>query len=404
MSNPNPHEGETLNNRYRLLAVQVGSGGMAHVYKAEDLALGRVVAVKILRDNLTADPEFLARFQREARSAANLSHPNVVTVHDVGQDRTRYYIVMEYVEGQDLKEVIRKEAPFAIERALDLAVQICAGVGYAHRAGIIHCDVKPQNVLVTPDGRAKVTDFGIARALSSATVPLADTVWGTPHYFAPEQAAGKPPSPAADVYAIGVILYEMLTGKLPFEADSYTALALKHMHEEPPRLAQFNPQIPEQLENIVLKVLSKEPSARYRSAEQFGRILIGYRREALISTGSRPPVAPEAAPPTVARPPASPPPAPRPAAAPARPAPVRAAPPAVVEIEDDEQGREGEIDWLGIILGALALIAILGLFPLWAVVYRTYLTQNTPAPAPAPGVQVLPWYAQAGSLPVVWDR
>lgn len=403
MSTLESDAGETLNNRYRL-AAQLGSGGMAHVYKAEDLALGRIVAVKVLRESLTADPEFLARFQREARAAASLSHPNIVTVHDIGQDRGRYYIVMEYVDGQNLKDLIRKEAPFPIERALDLAVQICAGVGYAHRAGIVHCDVKPQNVLVTPDGRAKVTDFGIARALSSATIPLSEAVWGTPHYFAPEQAAGKPPTPASDVYAIGVILYEMLTGRLPFDADSYTALALKHMHEEPPRLSQFNPHIPEQLESIVHKVLAKEPSARYRTAEQFGRILISYRREALLTTAGRPVIRPEEAP-SVVRPPAPPTPSQRPEAGPVRPAPIRTPP--VTDLEEGEAEEDTEIDWLGIILGALALIAILGLFPLWAIVYRAYTTRSTPPPAPPPGVYVpsdVPWYAQADGLPVVWDK
>lgn len=403
MNASDPYAGETLNNRYRLLAAQIGSGGMAHVYKAEDLALGRIVAVKVLRESLTADPEFLARFQREARAAASLSHPNIVTVHDVGQDRGRYYIVMEYVDGQNLKELIRKEAPFPIERALDLAVQICAGVGYAHRAGIVHCDVKPQNVLVTPDGRAKVTDFGIARALSSATIPLSETVWGTPHYFAPEQAAGRPPTPASDVYAIGVILYEMLTGRLPFDADSYTALALKHIHEEPPPLSQFNPHIPAQLESIVHKVLAKEPSARYRTAEQFGRILISYRREALLTTAGRPVIRLEEAP-SMVRPPAPPAPPRRPEVSPARPAAIRT-PPVADEEEEAEEGAE--IDWLGIILGALALIAILGLFPLWAIVYRAYTTRSTPPPAPPPGAYVpgyRPWYAQAEGLPVVWDK
>ncbi len=413
--------GEILNNRYKLLAEQIGSGGMAYVYRAEDLALGRTVAVKVLRENLTTDPEFIARFQREARAAANLSHPNIVTVYDVGQDHGRYYIVMEYVEGPTLKELIKAEAPFDIERALDLAIQICAGVGYAHRSGIIHCDVKPQNVLVTADGRAKVTDFGIARALSSATVPLADAVWGTPHYAAPEQALGKPPTPAADVYAIGIILYEMLSGRLPFEADSYTALALKHVNEEPPPLSQFNPRVPDQLEHIVHKVLAKEPSARYRTAEQLGRILINYRRERLEPTGPHTPLRPvDGALATgigdhklVA--------GPRPPAPGARrPTSVARVQPKPLEDEGErEEEEESATDWVGILLATLALIAVLGLFPLWAIVYRVYTTRPVPIqPVPGfsqvvtPAVQAPCASLRAGSLsstdpqaegaPVVW--
>jgi len=205
------------------------------------------------------------------------------------------------------------------------------------------------------------------------------------------------------VYAIGVILYEMLTGRLPFDADSYTALALKHIHEEPPPLSQFNPHIPAQLESIVHKVLAKEPSARYRTAEQFGRILISYRREALLTTAGRPVIRLEEAPSAV-RPPAPPAPPRRPEVSPARPAAIRTPP---VADEGEEAEEEAEIDWLGIILGALALIAILGLFPLWAIVYRAYTTSSTPPPAPPPGAYVpgyRPWYAQAEGLPVAWDK
>src|SRR5215475_15408843 len=167
-----------LNGRYRLVS-QIGSGGMAVIYKAQDLALGRTVAVKILRPSLTGDPTFLTRFRQEARNVANLNHPNIVTLYDFGQDGNTYYMVMEFVDGKDLKKLIRESAPFSVERALHIAIQICAGIGYAHRAGLVHCDVKPQNILVTPDGRVKVTDFGIAKAMASIQPgETTDVVWG----------------------------------------------------------------------------------------------------------------------------------------------------------------------------------------------------------------------------------
>jgi eukaryotic-like serine/threonine-protein kinase len=201
-----------LNGRYRLIS-QVASGGMAVVYKAQDLALSRMVAVKILRPSLTGDPQFLTRFRQEARNVANLSHPNIVTLHDVGQDGNTYYMVMEYIEGQDLKKVIRANAPFSIDRMLNIAIQICAGVGYAHRAGLVHADVKPQNALITSDDRVKVTDFGIAQALQHTQAQERQSVvWGSPHYFAPEQASGETPTPASDVYSVGIVMFELLTG------------------------------------------------------------------------------------------------------------------------------------------------------------------------------------------------
>ncbi|MCL4236835.1 MAG: protein kinase [Anaerolineae bacterium] len=284
-----------LNGRYRLLAQQ-GSGGMAVIYKATDLALGRTVAVKILRPSLTSDPEFLKRFRQEARNVANLSHPNIVTVHDVGQDGNTHYIVMEYVDGEDLKRLIRAGAPFSIDRALSIAIKICAGVGYAHRAGLVHADVKPQNVLVTENDNVKVTDFGIAQALT-ATKPRdrerQRVVWGSPHYFSPEQAQGEAPTPASDVYAIGIVLFEMLTGRLPFVGTDQQELAMAHIRETPPRAAEFNPNVPEHLDRILLKVLAKEPTSRYRTADQFGRILVSYRRRGQVTTDVVPEVSTE---------------------------------------------------------------------------------------------------------------
>src|SRR5260221_8500655 len=284
-----------LNGRYRLISQQ-GSGGMAVIYKAQDLALGRTVAVKVLRPSLTGDPQFLTRFRQEARNVANLAHPNIVTLHDVGQDGNTYYMVMEFVDGKDLKKLIRDNAPFTVERALHIAIQICAGVGYAHRAGLVHADVKPQNVLVTPDDAVKVTDFGIAQALS-VTQPQEkqSVVWGSPHYFAPEQASGEAPTPASDVYAIGIVLFEMLTGKLPYNGADQQELALAHIRDEVPHVMQFNPSIPVHLDRIIYKVMSKEPANRYRTADQLGRILISYQKQGQDVTANVPPVmAPQA--------------------------------------------------------------------------------------------------------------
>lgn len=262
-----------LNERYQLLE-SLGNGGMALVHKARDLMLERNVAVKLLREDYSKDLAFRERFRQEARAAANLTHPNIVTVHDFGLDQGHLFIVMEYVPGDDLKSLIRQKGQFSVQESLELIIQACQGVGYAHRAGLVHCDIKPHNMLVTPEGRLKVTDFGIARALASID-PLerSDVVWGSPHYFSPEQAAGFPPSPASDVYSLGIILYELLTGNLPFTAKDSTDLA--RMHREatphPPRLS--NLQIPQALDDLVMKVLAKEPSSRYRTADQMGRVL-----------------------------------------------------------------------------------------------------------------------------------
>lgn len=395
-----------LNGRYRLLE-RAGSGGMATVYKAQDLMLRRLVAVKLLHDGLTDNEEFLQRFQREAHAAANLSHPNIVTVHDIGQDAQRHYIVMEYVSGRTLKALIREylqreDAPLPVSRTLALATQICAGIGYAHRAGLVHCDVKPQNVLVTRDDRVKVADFGIARALSQASLQSGSMMWGTPHYFAPEQAAGEPATPASDVYAIGIILFEMLTGRLPFEAETLPALALKHLHEPAPPVTSFNPAVPVQLERIIAKVLDKEPAGRYRTAGQLERILRSYQQSSQEDTGPIVPVG--------ARIEAGGVPAPLPLVSEgvtevyerARDGQDReyqletlmARPPVLVEHDLADQdtplpyrvtsaigpsatlradGRStGGRDWTAITLGLVAVVAMLGLIPLWYLVARAW--------------------------------
>ncbi len=296
-SNSNNNE-TILNGRYRLVNQQ-GSGGMAVIYRAVDLSLGRTVAVKILRPSLiTNDATFLRRFKDEARAIANLSHPNIVTVHDVGDDGQTHYIVMEYIEGQDLKKIIRTEGVLTIKRTLDLAIQICDGIGFAHRANLVHADVKPQNILVTVDDRVKVTDFGIAQVLTD-TQPMQrqEVVWGSPHYFAPEQARGEKPTPASDVYSIGIVIFEMLTGRLPYTGASQQDLALAHLREPVPLVSEFNPSVPENLAKIVYKVMSKEPSMRYSMADQLGSILKSYRDRSQQHTAFNIPSASPSAPP-----------------------------------------------------------------------------------------------------------
>ncbi|MFA5611973.1 MAG: protein kinase [Anaerolineaceae bacterium] len=264
-----------LNDRYQLQDT-LGTGGMAVVYKAKDLMLERHVAVKVLREDFSKDPAFRERFRQEARAAANLSHPNIVTVHDFGLDQGHLFIVMEYMPGTDLKTLTKQKERFSVSEALELMIQACGGVGYAHRAGLVHCDVKPHNMLVTPEGRLKVTDFGIARALSTISPDeRSDVVWGSPHYFSPEQASGRPPSPSSDVYSLGIILYEMITGRLPFIASDSAELARMHREDKPVAPRYYNNSIPSALEEIILKVLSKEPSSRYRTADQMGRLLLG---------------------------------------------------------------------------------------------------------------------------------
>jgi serine/threonine-protein kinase len=267
-------EEKLLNNRY-LLKNTIGKGGMAIVYLAEDRMLERDVAIKVLKAEYARDPAFRERFRQEAKAAANLSHPNIVPVYDFGYHERRLYIVMEYIPGTDLYSIIHEKGRLSTELGLDLAIKACKGIGYAHRAGLVHCDVKPHNLLVTPDLQLKVTDFGIARALASID-PGEETkvVWGSPQYFSPEQASGEPPSPASDVYSIGVIMYLMFTGQLPFIGRTSHELARMHRQAKPITPSEINPFIPPQLDEVILKVLDKEPSARYRTADQLGRVLI----------------------------------------------------------------------------------------------------------------------------------
>ncbi|MCY3836245.1 MAG: serine/threonine-protein kinase [Anaerolineaceae bacterium] len=273
-----------LQQRYRLLSQQ-GSGGMAVVYKAHDEGLDRVVALKIMRPNYSNDEASRERFRKEARHIAQLQHPNIVTVHDFLTEADRYVLVMEYIEGQDLKRLLRDRGALSIQQALDIAIQVSEGLGYAHRRNLVHSDVKPQNVLLTSDGRAKITDFGIAQVFRrAAPKEKRATVWGSPHYFAPEQALGAAPTPECDIYAMGIVLFEMLTGRLPYRGEDQKELALAHVREPIPRVSDQHAHIPQPLVNIVYKLMSKDAAARYRSGDQLAHVLKAYRDSGSQST------------------------------------------------------------------------------------------------------------------------
>jgi beta-lactam-binding protein with PASTA domain/predicted Ser/Thr protein kinase len=266
-----------VDGRYRILR-RLGSGGMADVYCAEDTHLGRQVAIKILHRRFAQDQEFVERFRREAKSAAGLNHPNVVGIFDRGEHEGTYYIAMEYLEGQTLKDIVASEAPLAQERVIDLGLQILQAAGFAHKHGVIHRDFKPHNVIVEENGHAKVTDFGIARAGASEMTETG-SIMGTAQYLSPEQAQGHAVTATSDVYSIGVMLYEMLAGRLPFDGDSAVAVALKHLSEQPAPISQWRPDVNPALEAVVMAALAKDPAQRWQSAEDLAAGLEGARAQ-----------------------------------------------------------------------------------------------------------------------------
>jgi serine/threonine-protein kinase len=347
---------KTLNNRYEL-EQKIGEGGMARVYRGRDLRLNRQVAVKVLHSHYASDTGFLQRFHHEAQAAANLRHPNIVDVYDVGQDGDVHYIVMEYVPGSDLKALLMRQGALPVEQAVPIAEAVANGLEAAHRVGMIHRDIKPQNIIVGDGGQVKITDFGIAKSKLSTAMTETGVTFGTADYISPEQARGQPATPQSDIYSLGITLYEMLTGRLPFTGDSSIAVAMQHVGSEPPPPRMYNPRIPPQLEALVLRALSKEPAERPASAREFARLLASYR-----DIGDQPTVVRSVAPrpaPSQPRPPQ-----PRPATGPT--APRQVLPPprsaAVSQPPPDSRG----MGFGGFLLGLLLIVGVLGLIGLFA--------------------------------------
>ncbi len=385
--------GSVLNGRYGILNA-LGEGGVAIVYRAHDSLLDRTVAVKILRQHFASDPLFLARFRREAQAAARLSHPNIIAIYDVGEDNGQHYIVMEYVEGRNLKSVVTEDGPLPAAKALYVAEQVCAALEHAHRQGFVHRDVKPQNILVRDDGRGttddelrtegegrrgreyrlaagarpglvvKVADFGLARSLNGAAASESGIVFGTVQYISPEQARGEAATPASDIYSLGVVLYEMLTGRLPFESDTPIGLALKHIQEEPTPPSRLNAHLPATLDGYVLRAMAKDAGARFASAGEMGAALAAYRQLGEEATSRLRPVRPQPAP------------ALQPAVSPASVGARRATP-----------TRRG-FDWFLLVLFLVTLAATVGLVPL-ALNVRDAVFPAPPTPLPQVQVPAL---------------
>ncbi len=333
-----------LSGRYRLLQ-SLGQGGMALVFEAHDQLLERRVAIKLLRKDYSGISGFRERFLQEARSAANLTHPNIVAVYDFGIDSGEAFIVMELADGQDLKTILQSGRVFSVSECLDLGVQICSGLGYAHRAGIVHCDVKPQNIILTQDKVAKITDFGIARAISTPTpTESSDVVWGSPHYMAPELVDGAIPTPQADVYSIGAVLYELLTGTPPFQGETVDEILEQQKATAPNSISALKPEVPQELEFVILKSLSKEPSSRYRTADQLGSLLSMLKNKLTAQLRNNPSVTPP---------------------------PLPQSNPGTSLVYEDFHARkstENTVDWPMVGLELLCLLMVGGLIPFWLFV------------------------------------
>ena len=259
--------GQLINDRYEIIR-SIGEGGMANVYLALDTILNRKVAVKILRGDLSEDEKFVRRFQREAISASSLNNPNIVEVYDVGEDNGKYFIVMEYVQGLTLKQLIKKRGSLTLPEVVDIMLQLTSAVAHAHASYIIHRDIKPQNVIILEDGRVKIMDFGIAVALNSGELTQTNSVMGTVYYIPPEQANGGPATTKSDIYSLGILMYELVTGHVPFKGDNPVEVAIKHMNEPLPSICEYDPDMPQSIENIILRAAAKNPDNRYDSAEE----------------------------------------------------------------------------------------------------------------------------------------
>jgi serine/threonine-protein kinase len=352
-----------FNDRYQLIK-KIGEGGLAEVYQAQDMSLGRIVAVKVLRPEYTRDPNFLVNFHREAQSAARLNDSYIVAVYDFGQYRDRPYIVLELITGADLRSRINELGKIPVDQAVDFTIQICSAVGAAHRAGLVHGDLKPGNILITPANQAKVTDFGLARALGESAMDEGEVVWGTPAYFSPEQAAGDRVLPATDVYAIGIILYEMLTGRVPFVGVDDQEVARKQLYEAHIPVDRLDPRLPEPLARIVDAAMAKNLNERFLTADHLREALIMFKQGALSPTGYQMPISAVVGSPVQGgkkreRVPAA-----------------RASRPA----------KRGGLDVVLLLLGLVAIVAVTGLVPLFAAVYNAYAVQfsgsNLPTPLP----------------------
>lgn len=255
-------KGQKINERYEIIK-SIGEGGMANVYLAYDSILDRNVAIKVLRGDLSNDEKFVRRFQREALSASSLAHPNIVEVYDVGEDNGIYYIVMEYIDGKTIKQLLKKRGNLTLSEAIDIMLQLTDGMAHAHDSYIIHRDLKPQNVMIKDDGSIKITDFGIAMAINATQLTQTNSVMGSVHYLPPEQAAGKRATTKSDIYSMGIIFYELLTGVLPFRGDNAVEIALKHMRDELPSVRDEHPELPQSVDNIIRRATAKNPKNRY---------------------------------------------------------------------------------------------------------------------------------------------
>ena len=363
-----------FNDRYQLIK-KIGEGGLAEVYQAQDMSLERMVAVKVLRPEYIRDPSFLVNFHREAQNAAKLSDSYIVAVYDFGQDKGRPYIVMEWIPGSDLRTLISQRGAVPVDQAIDFTIQICSAVGAAHRAGIVHGDLKPGNILITPSKQAKVTDFGLARALGESAMDEGEVVWGTPAYFAPEQASGARVLPATDVYALGIILYEMLTGRVPFVGSDDQEVARKQLYEAHIPIDRINPAIPEPIARIVDAAMAKNPNERFLTADHLREALIMYKQGGLnqqrLSAGGQAPVASRTDSPgqrsrySSAAPPPPPPPA----------APDNFI--SAAQAARRRRPRRSRVDIIMLLLGVLVIIAILGLIPLAVAIYRVYSANSS---------------------------